>query len=344
MKAPTVRIYGPVLKGSWATLTRGFEQALRAYGGLAGIVPTDSAYDPDDSYDGAEADVALVLGPPGGMAMARSIGDHRLVYFMFAPNTTTIPKHIANGILGGCDIVLVPSDEAWSTMAVHVEENRLRTVYHGIDPDVLFPMPHPNPEGRFVILHHAGSALERKGTRELIEAFRTWEHRDASELVVSCPTPIQQEAGVTWSQSCGPHMAQAQYQHAHAICQPSRAEGFGLVPFEARACGRPVIATDVGQQNDAVWFAIWQQCDEYTPLMCELGEDARVVTPEAIQKALTVAYEQRHQALVWAMNSANEFRARWSWTAVTAEWYFKDIPVDLARQTRTRRQQDTIGG
>jgi glycosyltransferase involved in cell wall biosynthesis len=34
-------------------------------------------------------------------------------------------------------------------------------------------------------------------------------------------------------------------QHAHVVCQPSRGEGFGLIPLEALCSGVPIVATAV---------------------------------------------------------------------------------------------------
>lgn len=353
MKAPTVRIYGPTINGSWATLTRGYSQALRSFGALAGVVPTD-CYDGDESYPGAESDVALVLGPPSGMAVAKACGCHRLTYFMFAPNTVTVPQHIINGILGGCDIMLVPSNQAlldvWQY--AHVDSNRIGLLHHGVRRDFR-PMQHPDPDGPFAIVHHAWSAMERKGTQELQEAFRTWKYRDKSRLVISRPTPSGVDPSVaTWSPSRGFDSALEQYCQAHVVCQPSRGEGFGLVGFEARACGRPFAGTLAGQHHDPLHrrspgahahtsLAI-RLGDEQTPLSCELGEPAPIVTPAAIQDSLTYAFEHRVDLLAWAMDTADEFRARWSWEAVTAGWYWQQVPVDLAKRACMRRKADTM--
>jgi D-inositol-3-phosphate glycosyltransferase len=42
------------------------------------------------------------------------------------------------------------------------------------------------------------------------------------------------------------HLLSSWYRAADAVLVPSRSESFGLVALEAAACGRPVIAADVG--------------------------------------------------------------------------------------------------
>ena len=355
----TVRIYGPTINGSWATLTQGYAEALSSFGALAGVVPVD-AYDGDESYPGAEADVALVLGPASGMTVAKACGCHRLTYFMFAPNTVTVPAHIVNGILKGCDIMLVPSNDAFSHMLQfsRVDPDRIGLLHHGVR-QAFQPMRHPDPDGPFTIFHHAWSAMERKGTQELQEAFRTWKYRDKSQLIISRPTPVGVAEFATWSPSRGFDAALEQYRQAHLVCQPSRGEGFGLIGHEARSCGRPFAGTLVGQHTDTFYPAdpfgraqtdliVRFDCEHPelgcngSPLQCELGEPAPIITPKAIQDALTYAFEHRSELLAWAMETADEFRARWSWEAVTADWYWRKVPVDLARQACTRRKADTI--
>jgi D-inositol-3-phosphate glycosyltransferase len=69
-------------------------------------------------------------------------------------------------------------------------------------------------------------------------------------------TPLAQELGVSDLVSLRPHSPRAElfrwYCAADVVGVPSYNESFGLVALEAQACGRPVVATDVGGLRHAV--------------------------------------------------------------------------------------------
>jgi len=116
---------------------------------------------------------------------------------------------------------------------------------------------------------------------------------------------------------------------AHLICQPSSAEGFGLVPLEARACGVPVAATrctghaehmgDCGEMDGVVAI----NCGPIGPSDDYPGARAPTVDADAIADALEAAYGQWRELAVAAQVRAPQVRSRWAWETVLAD------PLDI---------------
>lgn len=173
-----------------------------------------------------------------------------------------------------CRLVVCPS---WWTALAYNHGGSSKTpplvVKHGLHPCYARPLPPAKPNG-LAFLHIAGARdfLERKGTPQLISAFAKTFHpvngllRDSKALLVirTPESPKIHElialTGVphlfhvdTHEQALDPPAMRVYYDKGWAaVIQPSRAEAFGCVPLEARACGIPVILTDAHGHREHV--------------------------------------------------------------------------------------------
>lgn len=266
----SVRLYGRANGyGSHAQVTRGFRAVLTDAGLLEGFVGIDQD-DPFAAPPGALARHALFTGPLGALPLARRGTDHESVRAMVAPNSTRIPPALVKQ-LARVTHVMAPS--LWAARVLADELPRygvplpIEVVPHGVGPEMRrYPALRQAAveavrREHFLVLHMSTTARQRKGTIELLTAWRSLTVARAlparAHLVLVLDVPalarIQEWFVETGGQPANvqlevrrdmppEQMAQA-LSTAHVVCQPSRGEGFGLVPLEARACGVPVVAT-----------------------------------------------------------------------------------------------------
>lgn len=145
---------------------------------------------------------------------------------------------------------------------VRVPNGRISVLPHGVDPDFLSaPVKRPPPAPPYRLLHVAGAAsfLDRKGTPQLLEAFKRcvssgFDARltvrtplDAGlpihELVAKLPPAVRERVFLDGTPAEAPGQIARLIARHHVVIQPSRAEAFGLIPCEARALGVPVVLT-----------------------------------------------------------------------------------------------------
>jgi glycosyltransferase involved in cell wall biosynthesis len=125
------------------------------------------------------------------------------------------------------------ADEARSLGATSVD-----VVPVGIELPVEVGSPAEPPHVLF-----AGRLSEEKGIREFITAT------EGLARVIVGDGPLRG----TVPETCGfvpPHELGTFYERAALVCAPSRREGYGVVPREAMAYGRPVVASDIGGLAD----------------------------------------------------------------------------------------------
>jgi glycosyltransferase involved in cell wall biosynthesis len=171
---------------------------------------------------------------------------------------TGVPTNIAD--LGRIDAVCFVSDAVRTTAAHHTPWNFRRTTvtYSGIDRTDFGPLAAGEEAGPWRgRLLYVGRLDPRKGVETLLRALALLSPEYRLEIVGPGETSyVDQLRRLAISLGIGDRVCfadagrdrvRARYLGADAVVFPSEwAEPFGLVPLEAMASGRPVIATGTG--------------------------------------------------------------------------------------------------
>jgi glycosyltransferase involved in cell wall biosynthesis len=170
------------------------------------------------------------------------------------------------GILQAAGIVAVSHHTAREVRReLDVDDDRVQVVYPGIDHDLFQPAAAPRPlEERYVLF--VGSEHPRKNLTGLLQAFSELKRRrrtgEQLRLVkIGAPggreapyraqtlrtvTRLGLEGEVIFTGRVADEDLPVWYTHAECLVLASYAEGFGLPPLEAMACGCPVIVSRAG--------------------------------------------------------------------------------------------------
>lgn len=335
-----IRVYGHGLGyASFAQVTRGVLRAAEDQELLAGFVAVDDLGDELEPPAGATAPVAVTCGAPGGVLAAKTMGHHAARWLLLAPNSDKIPPRIESELLGFITGLLTPS--RWGKQVLDdIFRGRVpvRVCQHGVlaahQPTDELHRKLADPRERFLVGHFTSTNSERKGTRELLGAWCHVERgipsarlsiycqpRGARELEERVSELRLERVHVQPTVARSAELQNALYQLHHLIVQPSRAEGFGLVPLEARAAGVPVAATACTGHADHVSRdvpgAVVIPSGDLAPLDDMAGATAPTVREQDVAEAIVRAYRSWGELHAAALGGAEAVRRQWSWEART---------------------------
>lgn len=163
-------------------------------------------------------------------------------------NRLLIGKHVQE--YEETDIITVPSDFVWRTMVEQgVPEEKLRKLPLAFAPERFKHIP-GKETGRVFRVVFVGSVGLRKGVQYLLEAFKQLNLPDAELVLVGGVFPdsrsfLPQYAGLYRQVGFVPQEQLVElYNAASVFVLPSLEDGFGMVVYEAAACGLPVIVSE----------------------------------------------------------------------------------------------------
>ena len=152
-----------------------------------------------------------------------------------------------------------------------IPEKKIDVIYHGVDRGIFRPRPQQEVRATLDLPTHnkfivcVAELVPIKRHVDLIDAFSILRSRfghDVSLVLVGdgpLRAAIAQQVvargleGHVWMAGCYPHPLIAQWMAASdLVCLASDNEGLPNVLVEALACGRPVVATDVGGVSELV--------------------------------------------------------------------------------------------
>jgi len=347
----SVRLYGNFLtNGSFGRVSRGLKEGLEDLGLLAGCVEVDEQEPPAAGVPGVDAPVGLYAGSPRFIAAMVSRGQHAENYAIVAPNSSWVPPALVESVQKYARIV-APS--TWGA-EVLVKNGcpALPPLRHGVSksfsPDSAAgdSLIWTFADRHFKVLHLSSTDRQRKGTRELITAWRRLVAKKELglhprlEIVADSPAGTYDEAEGEPTiamnfRRINATVAQMRdfYQQHHIVCQPSRAEGFGLVPLESLACGVPIVATDcTGHMDYLGGLRDLHDMDDVAKgrLCIATGKDEPIddgpdalapsLDPNDIEFELGYAYKNWQRLYEGAREWAYEVGREWSWANQTELW------------------------
>lgn len=355
----SVRLYGRVVgRGSHAVVTAGFAGALDAAGMLAGLVELDRERAPSQSAPGgALAPHGVLTGPLGQCHALSRNAKHERRWAMVAPNSSRIPEDLAAFLWRECTDLMAPSRWAAEVLTAQYEELSGAPWRTGVRPVIVVPhglesefapapalrdrMREHYAAGRFTVAHLSTSDRERKGTLALLHAWARAAEKIGSEprlqlildpmaatalrvALAELALPLPESVAIHQRVDYGAADMAKAYAQSHVVCQPSRGEGFGMVPLEARACGVPVVATACTGHSEHVAVGdpgvVVVPHGAPTSIDDVPGAKAPSVAVEDIEEALVKAYKTWPQLAQDAEGAAENLRTEWSWAAKLAPW------------------------
>lgn len=347
------RLYGRVLgQSSLAVVTEGFRSVLEAQGVLAGVCPVDVIEVPEEeTHAGASARHGIYTGHLGRVGTMFTRGLHQHYWIMLAPNSNRLPADLVHVISGYAEKfprrVHLMAPSAWAADVVSKQFDThwtgpVLSVPHGVDTGRYKvnvaraeQMRKGSGYGEFRVLHFSTSAQSRKGTVELVKAWKLLESTeawDSERAVLLCvmDRPAQEalmnrlfEEDVTLPQTVRiipradltPEQMAQNLAWSHVVCQPSRGEAFGLIPLEALCCGVPVVATDCTGHSEYLTGMgvelVTTGPDE--PLDDLPGSVAPSLDPAEIARALQYARSTWGSLQDEALKYADDWRSAWAW-------------------------------
>lgn len=348
------RLYGRTLgNGSLAVVTRGFESALRDAGILKGLYSIDLAasyVDGEAPTGGADARYGIYVGPLDAVGQMFERGRHEEHFIMVTPNSDQLPRDLVTKLNRYADehVVTFIAPSRWATKVVQRHLGSCWPVPHGVSPEF---RPYPEhaqeirdlyAQGTFRVIHFSSSDRQRKGTVELLRAWEIlqgsgWAGSGARLLcVMDYPAKRAIEEAImdgeveNWEKlketvdikdriDASPEGMARLLCQSHVVCQPSRGEGFGLVPLEALCSGVPVAATTVTGHSEFLLPTTRGfepiSTGELSSIDDLPGSLAPALSPMAIARALVRARDNWRELWMWAQNDSAALRANWSWTA-----------------------------
>jgi glycosyltransferase involved in cell wall biosynthesis len=239
----------------------------------------------------------------------------------------------------------VEDGEVWCTYVSEGVVVQVHTVRHGVSgfapvPKEIEKTREAFSAGEFRVAHFSTTSGERKGTVDLIEAWMLLGDSlpPRAELFLILD-PLARAALVERFMDRGiqlptnisllprgdmlPKVMASLLGHMHVIACPSRAEGFGLTPLEARASGVPCIATittghSAGHVRGGGVIGI-DQLPELVPIDDGPAALAQAVRPEDIASALRAAHADWIGMSQRAVSEAPAVIEEWSWDAQLAQ-------------------------
>ena len=186
--------------------------------------------------------------------------------------------HVRSGVsdrmtrqtIAGVDALLTVS-EAMRLTAISkfgARPDRVHTVVNGFNTSVFYPRDQASIRAKFGIpldekmIIYVGRFVEEKGLRELIQAFQQLAQNDGKLSLALIGDGVMRSELVSLIDAAGLQGrvrmpgGQPPDQVAEWICAsnvltlPSWSEGYPNVVVEGLACGRPVVATDVGGTSE----------------------------------------------------------------------------------------------
>jgi len=344
----TARLYGKRLGyGSLATVMRGFEGALTKAGLLRGIYAVDEAgsfVDGECPTDGADARYGVYVGPLGAVGQMFERGKHEHHFVMVTPNSDQLPESLVREIAGYQDrydiTLMAPSAWAAVVVAKFLPAWPILIVPHGVSleyrvlAELSVETRRAFQENEFRVLHLSTSARQRKGTLELIQGWQSIPRAGKLLCVMDYPArlaleealldgeagPIDDSIKIVDRADLPPERMARSLARSHVVCQPSRGEGFGLVPLEALACGVPVVATAVTGHTEYLSRAtpgavIIGTTKDLRPIDDLPGSRAPAVDPMDVALALVRARTSWLELQRAALDNAHIWRSNWSWEA-----------------------------
>jgi teichuronic acid biosynthesis glycosyltransferase TuaC len=177
-----------------------------------------------------------------------------------------VTEQMTRQTIAGVDALLTVSEAMRQTAISEfgAPANRVHTIVNGFNTSVFYPRDQGSIRSRLGIpldeqlIIYVGRFVEAKGMRELIEAFSAMAQRNAKLSLALIGDGVMKAELVSLVEAAGLQGrvripgGQAPEQVAEWICAanvltlPSWSEGYPNVVVEGLACGRPVVATDVG--------------------------------------------------------------------------------------------------
>lgn len=345
-KYPSFRLYhsSPVA-GSFSTLAAGYVKAFRELGVVHECLNITTPPD-EDGFDsrGWNHDVGLCLGQPSHLHLMNMHASHMERLFMLAPNGRGVPQAVIEVCRKYKVTPVSPSRWGAYVVAEAFDVDTVSVAPHGVDVVDPFPMEKssvlvrmPLDGEKLAMLHVTSTASDRKGTVSLLEELKELrEDIGPFRLTIKCDRMIEhairglvEERGFDVgdvevdAREIPNNGAWANYLKSHhAVIQPSRSEGFGLVPLEAASVGVPVIMTDCTGHMDHASdiggpFVDWDSKEEMIP-----GEDFPVHPLMKASIAGCILAMRWHYPSVAEKYLDNRAKIldKWSWTAVVKRW------------------------